>query len=719
MNAELTRKQMTRATMLAKIEDVLKRGRPEAPPAYTLILGAGASFGVVPTAKEMLGFPDAKTKKVHERSIPLWLARQLDPQGKFDGEPAKLECSKDFWRRFRADNTGHGRCGAIDIDEDGFPRTTSIAAAYQAVFDTACIGGLDTPERHRNYMREVTLSTGNGATQLNATHFYLASLLSLQKRSGDLGSSKLPLYTGRREFARTIFTTNFDPLLQTSLQLFQLLYYMTDRPEFLPADALQTDHHPATHLFYAHGSVHRPYMANTDEQIALLKKQNARDIAAYLGGHGVIVLGYSGWDDCLLEALNQTKTFSNNLYWLARGAGSISDEVAKFLGSHPNAYWVEIDDGGSVMAELHSRLCPGAPNTEMLYNPIHPLLSQLGCVNLSGILSGGPPKEKDAEKHSDTSDLPRDVETIRQQIIARLEDAQRLFTEPPIEGGKWEEFVRQADLSYANKDWAAALSNYDRLLHQFSNLPGEQRAMAYFRRGFCHGQLGDAAKAIADYTAVIEMRGAPLERVAQTLNNRGVCHGQAGDAVKAIADYTAVIEMRGAPPERVAQALYNRGICHGQAGDAAKEIADYTAVIELPGALPEQVADALFNRGVCHGQAGDANKAIADYTAVIELPGAPSELVAQALVNRGIRHGRAGDAAKEIADYTAVVELPGAPMEQVADALLNRGVCHDQAGDGAKQMADYTAVIQLPGAPMEQVDVARARIAALSKDAAK
>jgi hypothetical protein len=234
-------------------------------------------------------------------------------------------------------------------------------------------------------------------------------------------------------------------LLQTSLQLFQLLYYMTDRPETLAADALQTDAHSAVHLFYAHGSVHRRYLANTEEQIEELK-QNARALASYLCCHGVIVLGYSGWDDCLLEALNQTRTFSNNLYWLARGESSISEGVAGFLNSHANAYWVEIDDGGSFMAELHSRLCPGAPNTEMLYNPIHALLRQLGSVNLFGIQGGGKKQEqatdkaaavtspqdvaatlrkpeKDAGKSVSASDAPQDVETIRLQVMARLADA--------------------------------------------------------------------------------------------------------------------------------------------------------------------------------------------------------------------------------------------------------------------------------------------------------
>lgn len=717
MSTDLDKKKMLRETMLAKVEDVLKSGKKDASPAYTLILGAGASFGVVPTAKEMLGFPDAKTKKVHEKSVPVWLAKQLDPDAKFDHDTARLECSKAFWKKFLADNAGNNKCNGIEIGGEGLPTTTSIAAAYQSVFDTACIGGLDTPERHQSFMRAVTMSADAGSTLLNATHFYLASLLSLQKRPGELGSDKKPLYTGRREFARTIFTTNFDPLLQTSLQLFQLLYYMTDRPEFLSADALQTDHHPAVHLFYAHGSVHRPYMANTDEQIALLKQQNARDLAAYLGNHGVIVLGYSGWDDCLLEALNQTKTFSNNLYWLARSADSISEGVAKFLATHPNAYWVEIDDGGSFMAELHSRLCPGAPNTEMLYNPIRPLLCQLGCVNLAGIQGGGLEKDKDAENDVSAPDVPRDVEAIRQQVIARLEDAQKLFTEPSKAGADLAELERQADLSYANKDWETALAAYDRLLNQEPGLPLQRKALALFRRGACHGRNGETDKAIAGQTAVIEMPGAPSDLVAKARIQRGFYHGKKREKEKEIADYTAVVEMTGVPVAIAAMARVNRGICHGNTADKDKAIADYTAVIEMTQAPVDQVSKARLNRGVCYGEKRETDKEMADYTAVIELAGAPVELVAKARYNRGLRHGLKGETEKAIIDYTAVIEMTRTPVAEAAMARINRGLLHSQKGETEKAMADYTAVIEMTGAPAARVTRAKELLATLKKSA--
>lgn len=582
----LDEKKMHRDIMLAKIEDVLKRGTVADAPAYTLILGAGASFGVVPTAKEMLGFPDIKTKKIHHKCIPIWLAEQLDPTIKFDGDAARLECTKQFWRDFQKKNNGNKKFKSLKIGADDLPVSTSIAAGYQSVFDTGCVGGLDTPERHRNYMRAVTMAIEDGSTLLNATHFYLASLLSLQRRRGDLGVDKRPLYTGKREFVRTIFTTNFDPLLQTSLQLFQLLYYMTDRPEFLSADALQTDHHPAIHLFYAHGSVHRPYMANTDEQIALLKQQNARDLAAYLASHGVIVLGYSGWDDCLLDALNQTKTFSNNLYWLARGSDSISPEVANFLKLHPNAYWVEIDDGGNFMAELHGRLCPGAPNTEMLYNPIRPLLCQLGCVSLTGVKGSAFQRKESIDSSDAVLDHPTDVETIRIQVIERLQDVQKLFIEQSSPGMELQEVERQADLSYANDDWDTALKGYNSVLKRKSHLSPERQALAFYRRGYCHQKKKDLDKAIEDYTTVINFKGLPSHQIAKSLVNRAAAYRENGQFDSAIEDCNKTIAIHDAPIEQIAKARIIKAVCHDDRGNSALAAVDLRKILEMKNLPP-------------------------------------------------------------------------------------------------------------------------------------
>ncbi len=727
MNAVLAKKEMKQETMLTQIEQVLRRGEEKEPPAYTFILGAGGSFGAVPTAKEMLGLPD-KAGGTHERCIPFWIGRRCGEPGT-DPVPSsndgKKEFIREFWRKFL--DLNHPRSSGddrpvIDLGDDNLPAPSSIADAYKALFDQGRTGGLNSPQEARRFLRKITLPQ-DGQTQLNATQFYLASLLSLQRRPGALGLNKEELYVGRRPFARTLFTTNFDTLLQTSLQLFQLLYYMTDRPELLSADALQTDDHAAVHLFYAHGSVHRPFLANTDQEILHLKDRNARDLTAYLGTHGVIVLGYSGWDDCLLQALNQTSSFANNLYWLSRSEISLSEQVREFLRSHANAYWVSIKDGGKFMADLHARLCPGAPNTELLYNPVRPLLEQLRAVTLSDIPAGtsiASASGLDAgERSSDTpQDVPDDADQLRMKVLKILKDVEQRFTESPGIGRAVEELLRQADLKFSNNDWDAAWSAYDRILKDHPNLSVKQKGQAYLRRAACYRAKGDNDNSIDDYTKVIELPNAP-DLKAKALVKRGNRYGRKGDHDKAIADYNKVIESGDAPPDIKAMALINRGKRYEQKGHHDKAIADYTKVIESGDAPPDVKARALVKRGNLYEREGDDKKAIADYTEVIGLPNAPADLKARALVSRGNLYEREGDDKKAIADYTEVIESDDATADQKARALVKRGDRYARKDDHYKAIADYIEVIELPNAPADHVATAlfnRADIYRLKND---
>jgi len=157
--------------------------------------------------------------------------------------------------------------------------------------------------------------------------------------------------------------------------------------------------------------------------------------------------------------------------------------------------------------------------------------------------------------------------------------------------------------------------------------------------------------------------------LAIALNNRGVRHGQLGDSARAIADYTAVVEMPDAPPDQKAQALNNRGVRHGQLGDSAREIADYTAVVEMPDAPPDQKAQALYNRGVTHGQLGDSARAIADYTAVVEMPDAPAEHKALAHAALASIYALLNDRPESLRHARAALAIEGLP-DQLRKLML-------------------------------------------------
>jgi tetratricopeptide (TPR) repeat protein len=164
------------------------------------------------------------------------------------------------------------------------------------------------------------------------------------------------------------------------------------------------------------------------------------------------------------------------------------------------------------------------------------------------------------------------------------------------------------------------------------------------------------------------LKQAQQAQEAEALIKRGVRKRQQGDAQGAIRDYTAAIELPGAPPSLVAAALNNRGRLKDQQGYNQGAISDHTAAIELPGAPPDQVAQALVNRGISKSKRGDTKGAISDLTTAIELPDAPLDQVARALVGRGITKSKRGDTKGAISDYTVAIELPGAPPDLVARA---------------------------------------------------
>jgi tetratricopeptide (TPR) repeat protein len=66
------------------------------------------------------------------------------------------------------------------------------------------------------------------------------------------------------------------------------------------------------------------------------------------------------------------------------------------------------------------------------------------------------------------------------------------------------------------------------------------------------------------------------------LYKRGLAHANAHDRQAALADYTAVIEMQGAPLDVQAMALYNRSVIHSSNHDEARAIRDLEKLLEMP-----------------------------------------------------------------------------------------------------------------------------------------
>ncbi len=697
---------------IQRIVRTVRRAEEGAAP-FALVLGAGFSRGLVPTTQELV-----------TESLPLWM-KSLDEGTAFEDQKQlprdrRMEIARTFWEQFVKQNAGLQSVLLLD-PRTGLPE--DCGAAYKAIFTPKYEGTMDSPAQVRRFQRTFMRLD---QPRLNAAHFLLASLLGVQPSK----SRKSTLFETRAAFSRLILTTNFDPFLQIALQAVNRLYFMSDTPEVGVSDEIFDDQTDAIHLVYLHGSIHRRSQAATEDEIRAIKEKTAQILAPVLERHGVIVLGYSGWDDAIVEALAACDEFDHCLYW----CGLEPDPLAKnaFGPRVPDilhklsAFYVQTAGAGNFVAKLCQKLVKGLPR--LLENPIGQLREMLDTIDLRDLNDLAPAVSAVANMPQ----LPAPESTsqifLRAQQLTRerLEYAEQVFlgranlapeakgptlTTPipalrhhgAVTGPSAEDSKKQSRQLLSSAKVAEALGRYVESLNlcqEALGLPGvppfEEIELRQVR-GRVHFFLGHLDDALANWSRIIQQSDATAEQVAKALINRSVAWGRKGEADKELADCTKLIEeLPEAPVEQVARALVNRGAAWGRKGDTDKQLADYTRVIEqLQGVRVEDIATALVDRGTAWGRKGDTDKQLADYTRVIEqLPEAPVEQVARALVNRGVAWDRKGDTDRELADYTRVIEqLPAAPVEQVARAFSGRGWVNYGRGDFVAFLADTEAAL--------------------------
>ena len=138
---------------------------------------------------------------------------------------------------------------------------------------------------------------------------------------------------------------------------------------------------------YTHGSVHRYALLNTDEEIRTHRDRNADTLVDYFQKHGVVVIGYSGWEDATMAALSKVPCFDGHLYWCdikpPEGAQKELRADVRDLLSDPsrNAYYVQIPNADDAMSALHRELDLGALPA-FVRDPLGQLIQQLESLDV-------------------------------------------------------------------------------------------------------------------------------------------------------------------------------------------------------------------------------------------------------------------------------------------------------------------------------------------------
>lgn len=195
-----------------------------------------------------------------------------------------------------------------------------------------------------------------------------------------------------------------------------------------------------------------------------------------------------------------------------------------------------------------------------------------------------------------------------------------------------------------------------------------------FLRGAAYHALGEADRAVADYTWVIQRN----PRNFHALMDRAIVLSRMkGETITALADFDQAIAIL---PQNFT-AIAARGETHEMAGQHAKALADYTRAIEL---APQNTRFHV-RRGALQSRLGAKDLALKDYATALALD--PENV--EALANRGALYAGAGDSAAAIADLDrAIARAPHDAM-----ALYNRGYARFAQRDWEGALEDYTAAI--------------------------
>jgi tetratricopeptide (TPR) repeat protein len=596
--------------MIRRVARTVSDAPADGKPSYTLVLGSGFSRPVVPSASEMI-----------REDIPWWMFYRREKlnfdfcqlstalqKGAIDRTKYE-EFARELWTKVRTDVVDRHRNDiTFELGDDGFPISDdpfNVACAYTAILSGASDNGMYDLGERRSFVQAVVR---RAQRQVNVAHIALAGILDWQSIE--------------RPFCRTIFTTNFDPLLQRSLQLVNVLYHVSDRPWNI-ADPQSAESFDTVHLVYTHGSVYQYDVLNTPEEIARAKERNAERLRGYFEGHGVIVLGYSGWDDAVMRALSDCRRFEHSLYWCDRPAASkapraLRDNVQQLL-EKPNAYYVSIPDGADdTMFRLHLELTQ-QPYPRFVVSPIEMMID--GLKNL--VVTSSIRRSATEQVPENSGNLiERNLERLRwhqQQWMANKDVPSTGFfsifsrRSPEEEKALMARLANDALIAYGKSDRPKAIELWSRVVKESRDEQEKRRAL--MSRAIAQRELKLFDKAIADYDEILKMNLTPLDE-AEARTYRATALAYAERFAEAIAECDKVLQLNPdvIPPRLRGRSFGNRGWAKLSTGDLDGAIADSRQAV----LVDPMLSSTRFNLGLALLLKGETAAAHTEYASAAD-----------------------------------------------------------------------------------------------------
>lgn len=166
------------------------------------------------------------------------------------------------------------------------------------------------------------------------------------------------------DFTNTVWTTNFDTLVQSGINCVEpnnnlITYSIENPPDF---KQLQKEEYPC--VCKLHGDFRYGQTKNTTSQVKSLSSKLEDNFIKELNEKGLVVVGYSGSDDSIMTALNKNmgdpSFLSNGIYWLKIINTEIPSRVEQLLKNAikngKKAYVIDIKNFDSFFENLYNQL---------------------------------------------------------------------------------------------------------------------------------------------------------------------------------------------------------------------------------------------------------------------------------------------------------------------------------------------------------------------------
>ena len=230
---------------------------------------------------------------------------------------------------------------------------TNVCARLQAHINS--LGHLPQPEAPDEYaaLFEVVYPA-----ESDRRAFLDAKLAGAKPSYGHMALATL--MRGRQ--TRLVWTTNFDTLVDDACaKVFDTTSALTtvdlDRPE-LGEQAISGERWPVE--IKLHGDFRSRRLKNTDDELRHQDTKLRRVLVDSCRRHGLVVIGYSGRDDSIMDALEdaveQPRAFPSGLFWLHRGESAPLPRVVRLLGraveAEVEASLVSIDNFDEILRDL-------------------------------------------------------------------------------------------------------------------------------------------------------------------------------------------------------------------------------------------------------------------------------------------------------------------------------------------------------------------------------